>query len=170
MSVNVALLSSCPEIGNTFAMLGEHLGKESEPKHRRWKKCSVAVDSIALAAEVRELVAGSSRVVVGIHRDQREASMRTLQAAARSHQCIVVMTLEGFRGLIDFMDGLEPVERGFLEARICGVILVGDKRENFHSVEQRVTTTRVVHIGGIHWSNETCADMAKFIVGEPPSA
>lgn len=165
--MRVALLTSCGQIGNSFGMLGEHLGRADEPHHRRWSKCSTNTDSIRLAQEVRGLVNGSLKVVVGINRDDHQATMRTLQVATRTHQCVVVMTLEGFRGFADFVDAMSASDRSLFGSRICGAILVGDQRDCFHNVEKYVSTGKVRHIGGVTWSPETCAGIADFIRGDP---
>lgn len=163
---HVALLCSCPLLRHTFDALGPHLGKTGDV-HRFTHKCGEATDQVALAAYVREKVAGSSVAVVGIHAVQHEETMRTLLTVSRSRQCAVVMTLEGYRGFVDFAETMSDVDRGFLCSRIIALVLVGDTQECFVKVPDLLPSgLRVRHIGGITWSPDICASMAAFIRGD----
>jgi hypothetical protein len=170
--MRVVLLSSCAQIGNTLGDLGEHLGGAEIPWHRRWQKCSTERDPIKLSSEVRGLINGSQRVVVGINRDEREASMRTLHVASHSHHCVVMMTLEGYRGFFDYFDALPPHDRDIFLSRIVGVVMIGDVESCFRRIPSVLVDVPRRHIGGLQWSSQTCVEMARFVsceVGPKPN-
>ena len=167
--MNIALLTSCRKIGQTFAQLGGHLGKEG-PRHDFWKKCASSTNPIDLAAEVRGKIMGSSLVVVGIGSEDPVNTMRTLVTASRSHQCVVLMTFEGYHVFIDFWKEMTPTERSIFESRIVGLVLVGDREECFISVAEFAPRADIRHIGGLQWAPTTCDEIAAFIRKTMPKA
>lgn len=164
--VPAALLTDCPSMASTFERLGPLFGK-SGPAHQYWQKCSAATEPIELASEVRSKLNGAALAIVGVSSEAGGDAMRTILAASRSHQCVVVMTLEGQRAFVDFCETLSPVDRIHLSHRIVAVVLVGDRQEFFTSFSQFAPKARIRHIGGMHWSEKTCEEMAAFIRGDP---
>ena len=165
--MRAALLSSCPQIGATFGMLGEHLGHGDKDHHRRWNKCVPAEDPFKLASEVRQLISGSHKVVVGISKSDPKGTMRTLHYASRSHECAVIMTLEGYRAFMDYIVELNAAERDFFLGRIRVVITAGDFEDCFTGLEALMPRAERRHFGGTTWSPETCKEIAELIRGKP---
>ncbi|MCE9541659.1 hypothetical protein K8R03_03860 [Candidatus Kaiserbacteria bacterium] len=155
--MRASIICSSPDLRSTLEAFAPHVGASD-----RLSKCPQDADAITLSDSVRGIISGTTPVIFGIGCACAKPTMAALQIAGRSHQCVAVMTLEGYRAAYDFITMMRPIERNMLGSRLVVTILAGDHEESFQQVGRIESKTRTF-IGGLQWADTTREKMAAFI-------
>ena len=140
-------------------MLSPHVSGNGAP-HR-------CVDSrgVDLHAALRGQLSGSNLAIIGIGGDEAQVARaaQTLRAVARRQMCVIVLAHDADGPLVRSFETVSAPEVGFTVSRVAAAILLGKEPYKFLGFGMLFPKTREMLVGGLGWSDTTCARIAKHI-------